>query len=65
LDDKEDITARITTLANPLDNSIHEKMSKIKTKFIRALGATDAVPFIISGRRGEAQKIQYAAMVGL
>jgi len=65
LDDREDITARITTLSNPLENSIHEKMSKIKNKFILALGATDAAPFIISGRRGEAQKIQYAAKVGL
>ena len=47
----------IAKLVDPLDNSIHEKCSRIKSAFEKAIGEKEAQPYIICGEAGEAKSI--------
>jgi hypothetical protein len=58
-DEGEIISARINQLCDPRDNSIHEKLAKIKAKFEQALGKESAKSFYISGPRAGLRMIKY------
>ena len=47
----------ITKLVDPLDNSIHEKCSRIKSAFEKKIGEKDALPYVICGEAGCAKTI--------
>ncbi len=55
--DEERITQSIEQLTNPLENSASEKISRINRKIKRAVGDELAIPYLISGPRGEAKGI--------
>ncbi len=48
---------RINDLVNPLSNSVSEKISRIKRKFVDALGDDIAANFIISGENAAPRRI--------
>ena len=55
--DEDRITQSIEQLTNPLENSASEKISRINRKIKRAVGDELAIPYLISGARGEAKGI--------
>ncbi len=55
--DKEKAAKSIEALVNPTENSLHEKISKIKKIFTDELGEKLAAYYIISGSKGEPYKI--------
>lgn len=55
--DAEKAQKSIETLVNPIDNSIHEKFSKIKKLLVDSLGEKIAANYLISGNKGEKYKI--------
>jgi hypothetical protein len=57
-DEEDTITARVNQLCDPRDNSIHEKLAKIKAKFEQALGKESAKAFYISGPRAGLRTIK-------
>ena len=57
-DDKQKIEDSIDRLINPLDNSISEKCSAVKTAFTRLLDDQVAKHYYISGNQGERKYIQ-------
>jgi len=48
---------RVNDLVNPLSNSVSEKISRIKRKFVDALGEDIAANFIISGENAAPRRI--------
>jgi len=53
----DDISKSIDALTDPLDNSIHEKFSKIKSAFIKKFHDSLASYYYISGAKNEPKKI--------
>jgi hypothetical protein len=53
----DQVRSRIEDLSNPLENSISEKISRIKRKFTDALGSEMAQDFIIAGENAGPKKI--------
>ena len=60
-DEKRTNESRILQLCNPRDNSLSEKIAKIKSKFESAIGTDSAQKFIISGPRAGLRRIAYFA----
>ncbi len=60
-DEKITNEARILQLCDPRDNSLNEKIAKIKSKFELAIGKDSAKNFVISGPRAGLRRIAYFA----
>lgn len=56
-DDMDGIRRSVATLCNPLDNSINEKVSKVKKAFRDAVDDRIARFYYIDGKKGEAKTI--------
>jgi hypothetical protein len=52
------MTDSIEKICNPLDNSINEKLSRIREAFVKNISEEYAKSYYVSGERGEVKKIR-------
>lgn len=53
----DDMLVNINRLVDPLDNSINEKVSRIRSKFLLEIDESLAKPYLITGQRGDKRRI--------
>ncbi len=53
----DDIEQSIDALVDPMNNSINEKCSRIRSAFLEVVGPNLVLPYIISGKRAEAKRV--------